>query len=621
MLMLSTLTAQTDKISQMGAYSGYTVPEYKGSIRTSYYIPTRDSNYLATDVYLPKKLPSDKKIPALLYLTRYVRSLEPVGVLKPFIEPTTVMHRSTIDFYTSYGYAVVVVDVRGSGASSGNRSGEFTQDEIEDGNDVLNWIEKQPWSDGKVGATGISYLGTSALLLASLGHPALKCVAPRSAIWDMYTDVTHPGGIRQKGFLQIWCDAMQKMDRNEFKSFGLKGRLVKGINPVNGDRKRMMKYIQQRRNFDVYDEVSKVRFRNDTSKKWGRAIDETSPHRYADALNKHQVPMYIISGWYDGGVIQSSLDMFRVLFPQSKLLIGPWDHAQLEQVSPFAPNNKVDFNIKAELLRFYDYHLKGVENGLYDEPKSHLFIMGAEKWFGTDCNTPMAMLCPAEIQSPKVSGLGFPNGISEKIPLNVFTKTDDCKSVLHDECNELTIKADSNAFSGYGARWHSMIPLYRRGPIGYWNRDTLNKSYLTLISEPLKEDRILFDRLGLQTAPIQLIQSDLTLFAYLEERTADNQVFYITEGMKWLNHPDDSNEFSSHHYSPTVSGNKIIPFLPTGYLVKAGSRLQITLTTADREHFEQYTPHHQTITFITTPEQSFQLLLETLTEKDFIPVR
>ena len=82
------------------------------------------------------------------------------------------------------GYAVVVVDVRGTGASFGTRDSFRSPREREDSREIADWIVAQPWSDGRIGSTGISYLGAAADFLASTGHPAVKAIAPLFAVWD-----------------------------------------------------------------------------------------------------------------------------------------------------------------------------------------------------------------------------------------------------------------------------------------------------------------------------------------------------------------------------------------------------------------------------------------------------
>ena len=82
------------------------------------------------------------------------------------------------------GYALVVVDVRGTGACFGTRDSFRSPRERADYKAIADWIVAQPWSDGRIGATGISYLGAACDFLASTGHPAVKAIAPLFAVWD-----------------------------------------------------------------------------------------------------------------------------------------------------------------------------------------------------------------------------------------------------------------------------------------------------------------------------------------------------------------------------------------------------------------------------------------------------
>ena len=86
---------------------------------------------------------------------------------------------NTQRFFASRGYAMVRIDVRGSGASFGRWSGPSSSDEVKDGGEIVNWIVAQPWSNGKVGAMGDSYEGSTAQMLAAVNHPAVKAVIPR----------------------------------------------------------------------------------------------------------------------------------------------------------------------------------------------------------------------------------------------------------------------------------------------------------------------------------------------------------------------------------------------------------------------------------------------------------
>ena len=109
-----------EKVSAFGVYEGYSIPKYKGVEYTSVYVAMKDSAaLLATDIFLPKKLEAGAKIPTIVYLNRYVRSLKakfPFNLIKHPV--LTVVSEEEINFFTSHGYACVIVDTRGSGAST-----------------------------------------------------------------------------------------------------------------------------------------------------------------------------------------------------------------------------------------------------------------------------------------------------------------------------------------------------------------------------------------------------------------------------------------------------------------------------------------------------------------------
>ena len=132
---------------------------------TSFYVATKDGTRLAVDVVLPGDRAPDAKLPTLIELTRYWRASE---------NPTTGQPYPALDVwdraFLSHGYAVVQVDVRGTGASFGTRDVEYGPQEVRDGWDIVEWIVGQPWSNGKVGAYGTSYTGTTAELLTATGH-------------------------------------------------------------------------------------------------------------------------------------------------------------------------------------------------------------------------------------------------------------------------------------------------------------------------------------------------------------------------------------------------------------------------------------------------------------------
>jgi putative CocE/NonD family hydrolase len=143
----------------------------------------RDGVKIAVQLVLPKDLPADAKIPAILNMTRYWRAQQGD-------EPNA--------FVPSHGYATVFVDARGTGASFGVWKAPFSQEEVKDYNEVVNWIVAQPWSNGKVGAIGNSYTGNTALWLASTMNPAVKAVIPRHYEFDLYAETPYPRRITHR---------------------------------------------------------------------------------------------------------------------------------------------------------------------------------------------------------------------------------------------------------------------------------------------------------------------------------------------------------------------------------------------------------------------------------------
>ena len=117
-------------------------------------------------------------------------------------------------FFTSQGYALVLLDVRGTGASFGAWPHPWPDDSVSDAADVVDWIVSQPWSDGNVGGYGISYVGTTAELLAVSDHPAVKAVIPMFNHPDAFTDIAFPGGIFHQRFTKSWSDFDRNLDRN-----------------------------------------------------------------------------------------------------------------------------------------------------------------------------------------------------------------------------------------------------------------------------------------------------------------------------------------------------------------------------------------------------------------------
>ncbi|MCA1562840.1 MAG: CocE/NonD family hydrolase [Acidobacteria bacterium] len=314
--------------------------------RTSRFITMRDGVRLAADIHLPLGLEPSTRLPAILEQTRYHRSIEP----RPeFREALGKPSKKFVEFVTR-GYAYVVVDVRGTGASFGSRRMELMPEEVRDGKEVVDWIIKQTWSDGKVGATGVSYVGTTAELLLVNTHPAVTAVAPQFSLFDSYTDIVFPGGVHMTWFTRVWGQAVYNMDRNLFTEQA-RERVI-GIRPVDedADRRLLVEAISAHApNADVHKEISAITFRDDRGPS-GWTFDEISPHAYVPKLKASGAAIYSYSRWYDGAYAPSAITRFLTVRNRgSRLVIGPWSHGGTFYLSPSSGSRRSSFDHTQEL--------------------------------------------------------------------------------------------------------------------------------------------------------------------------------------------------------------------------------------------------------------------------------
>jgi predicted acyl esterase len=181
---LATLAgAQTDVIA--------TVLDDPSVLRSSFYLPVRDGTRLAVNVYRPADggTARNGRFPVVFAFTPYRARYRKDGAIVDLIDSTTFGLRSLVHA----GYVVATADVRGKGASFGARRGFLDQTEAHDGYDIVQWLATRPYSTGKVGITGCSYLGGSAMLVAGALPPALKAVFAAATDIDKYAFVRNGG--------------------------------------------------------------------------------------------------------------------------------------------------------------------------------------------------------------------------------------------------------------------------------------------------------------------------------------------------------------------------------------------------------------------------------------------
>jgi uncharacterized protein len=149
----------------------------------SRYVTVSDGTRIAVDVWRPTGLAPGARVPTITDMGRYRRALERPGGVEGD------QNFGLASAYAAAGYAYVTADARGTGASFGTLTAELGAQMIRDYGELVDWIAAQPWSNGRVGATGVSYSGDTAIKLAALGRPALKAIAPVSYDFDAYEDL------------------------------------------------------------------------------------------------------------------------------------------------------------------------------------------------------------------------------------------------------------------------------------------------------------------------------------------------------------------------------------------------------------------------------------------------
>jgi putative CocE/NonD family hydrolase len=241
---------------------------------SSRYLTMRDGVRIAINVFVPIGSTSSVRLPTILHQTRYYRSMElrlPARIFtagRPFEHIPPIAHCRKR--FVANDYAWVDVDVRGSGASFGGRACEWSPDEIRDSAEIVDWIVRQPWSDGKVGALGISYDGAAAEFVLLNRHPAVRAIAPRFSLFDAYTDIAFPGGIHAEWFTRTWGRYNHALDRNaphEVAGWWVK-LLVTGVQPVQDDHDRSLRagaIAAHRDNYDVHEQALALTFRDDVA--------------------------------------------------------------------------------------------------------------------------------------------------------------------------------------------------------------------------------------------------------------------------------------------------------------------------------------------------------------------
>lgn len=295
-------------------------------------IEVRDGTILRANVFRPAE--EGLQLPTLIAMTVYVKDIRLEGEALHEIEQAGnyLTHElPNPDFWVGRGYNVVWVDTRGAGASNG-RADVFSDQEALDYHDAIEWVAEQPWSDGKVASTGISYMAIIQWIMASTQPPHLAAMIPWEGADDNYL-MTHHGGIPNDGFISPWFERTSGPRQPEHPE-GLAGE--------------------------------------DRFVPWGPGalgteLDGPFFENYTGDHSRIAVPLLSAGNWGGAGLHHpGNIDGFVAAASEHKILsmhegthIGPYYSAEGTLLQ----------------LRFLDHFLKGMDTGIQDEPPVRLAIM------------------------------------------------------------------------------------------------------------------------------------------------------------------------------------------------------------------------------------------------------
>ncbi|HTT69544.1 MAG TPA: CocE/NonD family hydrolase [Gemmatimonadales bacterium] len=341
------LAAQQPAAAAAPAAPQVSQPAYRVWIDFNQRVKMRDGVELSADVYRPD---TAGRFPVVLSRTPYTKT----GSLRAGRD------------WASRGYVFVAMDVRGRGDSDG----EWVpyRNDGRDGYDAVEWCAAQPWSTGKVGTIGGSYNGRIQWFTAVLQPPHLAAmiamVTPSDPFVEWPTGLPLPMDISWYHFTA--GHLLQNMDAVDWSA-------VQRHLPM-----LTMDSAAGRPNPYWREEV-----------RHAQLSDWWEPVRYQNKYDRVEVPVLHISGWYDDEQVGTPLNYIGMttrgpaaVRARQHLLMGPWPHAinstaKLGAVD-FGPTGQID--LTAVQLRWFDYWLKGVDNGVMAEPPVRIFVMGTNAW-------------------------------------------------------------------------------------------------------------------------------------------------------------------------------------------------------------------------------------------------
>lgn len=439
--------------------------------------------------------------------------------------------------FVERGYAVVEAEVRGTGISEG--SFRFLRNDLDDGVDTLAWVRDQPWCNGNIGLMGLSYLSMDQFALAGQNPPGLKAMFAGVGGADIYSDMVYPGGIMsslafnwaQRHVMRIISPQVPQLRRTpdlvDLRILGMQRK-------IHGDRlvRDMDHLLKDGRLFDTAYIREWVDHPTD-----GEYWRSHSPCSFFSSI---RTPIYLLGGWFDlftGPVIRAFLEIDA----PKKLLMGPWFHGE---------NTGIDRT--AVQLRWFDYWLKGIDNGVMEEAPIMYYIMGRDEWALSTSWPPETRRVTYYLRSGQAEpSHSLNDGVLSTEP----PEGEEQDRIAHDP--------------------ESPVPS-----LGYRNVDIREgeKSMLTYTTEPLKGEMEIAGSIHVHLA-FSTSASDVDWIAKMTEVLPDGESILLTSAALRGSH------YRSHETPEDLAPGRVygvdLDLAPTAKVFGKGNRIRLAVANSD----------------------------------------
>lgn len=283
--------------------------------------------------------------------------------------------------YASKGYTCIILNTRGKYLSTSKI--EPFEHEAEDINEVINWIIKQPWSNGKIGMIGGSYLGFSQWAATKRLHPALKTIIPQAPVGIGTMDFPLNNNIFTSYALR-WLNYVTNSKMTSYEDFDEEkwnpvykkwyetGRPFKRLDSISGKTNEIFQRWLTHPGYDKY---------------WQNMIP------YKKGFSKINIPVLTITGYYDSDQL-GALYYLKEHYKYNKnadhfLIIGPYDHAGAQgnikkQLKGYTIDKTANIDLNKICIEWFDYVLKGKEKPAFIKDKINYQVMGTDQWKSTN---------------------------------------------------------------------------------------------------------------------------------------------------------------------------------------------------------------------------------------------